>query len=89
MIADPTEAWIVETVGKQFAAEKVIKSRNISNCLTITTKIDKESEGLRKLALDKNRWNGEEEFNFTKVFQSESADDRSRFEYGARYFTVF
>lgn len=88
LIADAKEAWIVETVGKDFAAEKVTSFRNISNCLTITTKIDKESEGLRKLALDKNRWDGKEEFNFTKVFQSKG-DDRSRFEFGKKYLEQF
>lgn len=63
--------------------------RNISNCLTITTKIDKESKGLRKLALDKNRWDGQSEFNFREIFKSKSSDDRTRFEYGKKYLEQF
>ena len=44
--------------------------RNISNQLTIRTKIDKMSEGLKDLALNKGWWKPDHEFDFAKIFSS-------------------
>lgn len=35
MIADPTEAFVLETVGQDWVAEKVVQTRSISNVLSI------------------------------------------------------
>lgn len=57
LIADSKEAWILETSGKLWAAEKISTGyRNISNGLTITTKIDKHSEGLHEKAKMMGLW---------------------------------
>lgn len=59
LIADTKEAWVLETSGKHWVAEHVTSGhRNISNLLTITTKIDMKSEGILDYAKSKGLWNG-------------------------------
>lgn len=57
--------------------------RNISNCLSIGSKIDKMSKNLKEKAAELGYWNSNEEFNFTKVFTSPSPDC-SRYESGKK-----
>ncbi|XP_005799411.1 secernin-3 [Xiphophorus maculatus] len=69
LISDRKEAWVLETSGKYWAAERVQEGyRNISNQYGITTKIDKEHPGMREYALSKGWWDGKSEFNFATVY---------------------
>ncbi|XP_063069466.1 secernin-3 isoform X1 [Engraulis encrasicolus] len=69
LISDRTEAWVLETAGKYWAAEKVEEGhRNISNDYSITTKIDKEHPEMREYAKSQGWWDGAKEFNFTDVY---------------------
>jgi secernin len=67
LIADPRGAWILETVGRQWAAVKVKESGAISNHLTIGEKWDMCSEGLIKDAQERGLYKGGV-FNFRKVY---------------------
>ncbi|XP_043545448.1 secernin-1-like isoform X1 [Chiloscyllium plagiosum] len=76
LIVDRTEAWVLETAGKYWAAEKITEGlRSICNRLSITTNIDAEHPELRSYAQSQGWWNGEEEFNFSTVFSVPGGDE--------------
>ncbi|XP_041056242.1 secernin-3 [Carcharodon carcharias] len=86
LIADKKEAWILETVGKYWAAEKVEEGvRNISNQLSITTKINKEHPEMRSYAKSRGWWDGKVEFDFTAVYSYQDSAEMN--ETGNRYCT--
>ncbi|XP_072541928.1 secernin-3 [Salminus brasiliensis] len=69
LLCDRTEAWVLETSGKYWAAERVENGyRNISNQYSITTKIDKEHPRMREYAKEQEWWDGEVEFSFAEVY---------------------
>ncbi|XP_041857427.1 secernin-3 [Melanotaenia boesemani] len=69
LISDRKEAWLLETSGKYWAAERVEGGfRNISNQYGITTKIDKEHPEMREYAQSKGWWDVNTEFNFATVY---------------------
>uniref|UniRef100_G3NLN3 Secernin 3 n=1 Tax=Gasterosteus aculeatus aculeatus TaxID=481459 RepID=G3NLN3_GASAC len=69
LISDRKEAWLLETSGKHWAAERVEGGyRNISNQYSITTKIDKEHPEMREYARGQGWWDGATPFNFSTVY---------------------
>ncbi|NJE29804.1 peptidase U34 [Thermococcus sp. 18S1] len=50
IIADPKEAWVLETVGKEWVAKRIEGVYSISNALTIEGDWDMASEGVERLA---------------------------------------
>ncbi|MDK2983353.1 MAG: secernin [Thermococcaceae archaeon] len=61
IIADPKEAWVLETAGKHWVAKKIESIYSISNALTIDDDWDLASESVEKLAKNSN-------FSFAKHF---------------------
>ena len=53
LIADAKEAWVVDTAGQDWAAERITsKTRNISNSLSIRTHFERSSPRLKNIDLD-------------------------------------
>lgn len=72
LIADRTEAWVLETAGRMWAAQHITSGfHNISNCLSIGTTIDAMSTDLKKYAEANQYWDPSEgDFHFAKAYSS-------------------
>ncbi|XP_032727291.1 secernin-2 isoform X2 [Lontra canadensis] len=69
LLADRTEAWVLETAGRLWAAQRIQEgAHNISNQLSIGTDISAEHPELRTHALAQGWWGGQSAFDFAQVF---------------------
>ncbi len=68
LIADPHEAWVFETAGKQWAAQKVEDIRSISNVISIGSQWDLASDDLVNYAVDRGWCKGQEDFHFSRCY---------------------
>ncbi|CAH2034448.1 unnamed protein product, partial [Iphiclides podalirius] len=83
LIADCHIAWALETSGKMWAAQRITNGfKNISNGLTIRSKIDRHSEGLLEKAQAMGLWSGRGQFDFTECFSA--GGDERRLKIGER-----
>ncbi|MFW9864645.1 MAG: C69 family dipeptidase [Candidatus Thorarchaeota archaeon] len=72
IIADPHEAYVLETADRWWAAEKVKSVRSISNNLSIQGKGDFRRDGIIEHAINKGYCLSENDFNFASTFSGSS-----------------
>jgi dipeptidase len=68
LIADATNAFVLETAGNHWAMEEVTSFRTISNRLSIGPDALRISDHARLTARQKRWWDGHETFAFNRVF---------------------
>ncbi len=68
LLADSAEAWVLETVGKEWAAEKVQGFRSISNVISIGSKWDLASPGLVRTAVGHGFTRQAADFHFSRDY---------------------
>lgn len=68
IIADPREAWVLETAGKFWVAEKVEEVRSISNALSIERGWQMASKGVVEYAVERGWCKDERDFSFAKCY---------------------
>jgi len=90
LICDRKEAWILETAGHLWVAERVTEgARNISNELTIRTKFDKHHADLYKTAEAKGGWKPGENFDFAQIFTTGGVSEGKRLREGRKLLAKF
>lgn len=70
IIADPGEAWILETAGRHWVARRVDGLDAISNALCITDDFELHSQGLHEYARKHTQYRGSGELNFARAFDT-------------------
>ncbi|MBN1479806.1 C69 family dipeptidase [candidate division KSB1 bacterium] len=68
LIADPGDAWVLETAGKMWAAKQIFGVYSISNGITIEKEWDKASSDLVDYAIAKKWCKSAADFNFAKCY---------------------
>ena len=70
LIADPTEAWILDTVNRRWVARRVQDVAGISNCYSTTTQWDEASPDLQEHAYEMGWYPRELPFNFAQAYSA-------------------
>jgi len=69
LIADPGEAWVLETAGREWAARRIVSGvYSMSNAVTIRDRFDSSSSGLTSTAIARGWCREESDFDFARCY---------------------
>jgi secernin len=74
IVADPNEAYVIETAGHEWAVQKVDGAHSISNVYSVETNLHRLSAGAESSAISNGHWKSDRPFNFADAW---SDADRS------------
>lgn len=72
IIADARDAFVLETVGREWVVARVAAKRSISNAYTIGRDFERASQGAEALALDNGLMQPDDPFDFADIFANRS-----------------
>lgn len=78
IVADPNEAWVLETAGRFWVAKKVVDVWAISNIYTIEDDFDEAHPDLIQHAIQKGWCDSEKNFNFSRCYMDFTGLDYAR-----------
>ncbi|HDD61672.1 MAG TPA: peptidase U34, partial [Chloroflexi bacterium] len=82
LISDPQESWVLETIGKQWAARHINPIYSISNLISLEGSWDRSSPGLEEFMVEKGLARDKDQINlaedFSDLIYTTFADGKSR-----------
>ena len=82
LISDSQESWVLETVGKQWAARQIKPIYSISNLLSLENNWDRSSSGLEEFMVERGLARDKDQINlsgdFSDLIYTTFADGKSR-----------
>lgn len=77
LIADPEEAWILDTCKRRWAARRVTDVAGISNCYSTEEHWDEDSGDIKEYAYEKGWISRDVPFNFAKAYSAMTLKHRA------------